>query len=238
MRNSDVFLGVFSEIERWLRKQLRAERSVPFYQLVERASSRDPRVRHFRYDLKEFADLRNAIVHERSDSHVIAEPNEHAVETFSQIRDALIRPSKLIPQFQKPVATRRAQDPISRALQDMHHGDFSQMPVIGAEGNVVGLLTARTIVRWLAVVSANGTPSMDTPIVEVLSHTRNPEHYLFLARSAPLHEAIERFESAAERDRDLDAILITHGGDPAQKLLGILTVFDLPDILDAAALRR
>ncbi len=106
-------------------------------------------------------------------------------------------------------------------------------------GDQAGEVTSETVVRWLASEVANDLVSlMDTPISAVLPHVEDGEHYCFLRRTASLHEALSEFESFATRGKDLDAILLTEAGRPDQKLLGILTVFDLPAVLDCLGLRR
>lgn len=75
MLNSERFLNAFNSIEHSLRKLAKKEKGTRFYKLVNIASEHYQIVQHFSNDLKEFADLRNAIVHERTDGHVIAEPN-------------------------------------------------------------------------------------------------------------------------------------------------------------------
>lgn len=237
MRNSDAFLDVFSELEKWLRSTAGADRSASFYKLVEQVSRAHAAVRRYKDDLKEYADLRNAIVHERTDSHVIAEPNDRALEDFRRIRTSLLQPPKVIPQFQRSVKLRAATEAIGGAVSDMRNGSFSQLPVL-LDGNVVALLTAETVVRWLASEVSNDVVSlMDTEIRTVLGHVEDKDHYCFLARGASLHEAISRFEDFTSRGKDLDAILITESGQADQKLLGILTVYDLPAILETLGLR-
>lgn len=238
MRTSDAFLTIFSDIEKWLRASVGAEKTTSFYQLVERTAESNRIVRRYKDDLKEYADLRNAIVHERSDGHVIAEPNERAVSNFERIKQALLQPPKVIPRFQMTVKTRTADESIGPALADMHEGSFSQLPIL-KNGRVVALLTSETVVRWLASELENDLVSLqETPIQEVLGHVEDEDHYCFLPRSASLHEVIARFEEFTARGKDLDAILITDAGQPDQGLLGILTVYDLPAILETLGLRR
>lgn len=238
VRNSDAFLTIFSEIEKWLRSSTGTDKSVPFYQAVDRIAATNPTMRRYRDDLKEFADLRNAIVHERGDGHVIAEPNDRALSDFQRIRNALLNPPKVIPTFQLAVKTRDVCEAVGRAVVDMRAGSFSQLPVLH-DGAVVALLTTETVVRWLASEVENDLVSlMDTPISKVLDHVEDEEHYCFLPRNATLHEAVVEFEAFASRGKTLDAILLTDAGRPNQRLLGILTVYDLPVILDALGLRR
>lgn len=238
VRNSDAFLGIFSDVERWLRASAGADRGVPFYQLVDRTAALDPAVRRYRDDLKEFADLRNAIVHERGDGRVIAEPNERALADLQRIRSALREPPKVIPLFQREVKSREAADRVGHAVADMRTGSFSQLPVL-RNGTVIAVLTSETVVRWLASEVENDLVSlMDTDIGALLDHVEDKEHYCFLPRTASLHEAMTQFESFASRGKTLDAILVTDAGKPNQKLLGILTIYDVPVILESLGLRR
>jgi CBS domain-containing protein len=238
MTNSDKFLQTFSVLESWLRKQTSATRSASFYELVERVAGADQAVRRYKDDLKEFADLRNAIVHERTDGHVIAEPNERAVTDFDRIRKALLNPPTVIPKFQLTVRSRDVNESVGTAVTDMSAGAFSQLPVLSS-GRVIGLLTTETVVRWLASELCNDLVSLqETTIDKVLPHVEDRDHYCFLPRTATLLHALSRFEDFASRGKDLDAILISHDGKPEQQLLGILTVYDLPSILESLGLRR
>lgn len=238
MRNSEAFLETFSDIEKWLRTSLGADKTVPFYQLVERKAAKSRIVSQYKDDLKEYADLRNAIVHERSDGHVIAEPNDRAVKDFDRVKVALLQPPKVIPKFQMVVKSRTADEFIGSALADMREGSFSQLPVL-KNGSVVELLTSETVVRWLASGLANESVSLqETSIQTVLRHVEDNDHYCFLQRNASLHEVVAKFEEFTSRGKKLDAILITDAGNPDQKLLGILTVYDLPSVLETLGLRR
>lgn len=237
MRTSDRFLTIFSELEKYLRASGNADKTSSFYQLVERNAATNSVVRRYKDDLKEYADLRNAIVHERTDGHVIAEPNERALTDFERIRTAILSPPKVVPQFQRQVKTRETCESIGHAVTDMQMGSFSQLPILN-DDKVVDLLTSETVVRWLASEMGNELVSLkDTAISSVLVHVEDAENYCFLPRNASLHEAVSCFEDFTARGKDLDAILITDGGKPDQSLLGILTVYDLPAILETLGLR-
>ena len=238
MANSDTFLAIFSELESWMRQQTDADRSTPFYRLIDRASQNNRAIGRYRDDLKEFADLRNAIVHERSDGHVIAEPNARALADFQRIRNALIVPPMVLPMFSSTVVVRAASDSVGVAVTDMRFGSFSQLPIL-SEGKVVALLTAETIVRWLATELKSDIASpWETKLSAVIGHAEHTDHFCFLSRRSTLLDALFQFEDFSARGRTLDAILISEGGKPEQKLLGILTIFDLPAILEALGLQR
>lgn len=238
MARSELFLKSFSALENHLRSRTNCDRTVPFYQVVEKAANRLPAVRRLQDDLKEFADLRNAIVHERTDGHPIAEPNDRAVRDIRRLESLLLAPSKVIPAFQVAVESVEASKPISDAVTTMRRRRFSQLPVIDA-GRFLGLLTANTVARWLGSEAKDEIVSLtETPVRDVLEHTEDPDHFLFLGREATLFDVLDRFDAFEAKGKRLDAALVTHTGNPNETLLGIITVWDVPKILKVLGLGR
>lgn len=233
MSQSEPFLKAFANLEKWLRQLTNSERAIPFYQVVDRAAERDAAARRYRDDLKEFADLRNAIVHERTDGHPIAEPNARVVEDIQRLEALLTSPPKVIPFFQRKVVSAEDNWPLSRAVKLMEARTFSQLPVTSSN-RFVALLTANTITRWLGAKAGDDIVSInETTVAEVLNHTEDSENHVFFGRHASLFDALAKFDDFEERGKPLDAILITHGGKATDSLLGIITVYDVPKILRA-----
>lgn len=231
MSNSDTFLKSFSAIEKHLRSRTGTDRSLPFYQLVEKASTSMPEVKRHWDDLKEYADLRNAIVHERSDSHVIAEPNERAVQDIRRIESLILKPPTVIPLFQNQVHSLENSSSIGQAVSLMHKHSFSQIPITKS-GSFLALLTANTITRWLGAQVADFVFSVDeTTIAEVLKYTEDPMNHTFLSRGSTLFQVLECFDDFERRGKRLEAILITEKGKKSEALLCILTVYDFPKVL-------
>jgi len=231
MLNSERFLQAFANIERWIRRITNCEKSVPFFQIVALAAERDPAVRWYQNDLKEFADLRNAIVHERTDGHPIAEPNSQAVKEIERMEAILTSPPKVLPLFRKEVVGVEFDDPVSRALAFMKTRAFSQLPV-KRSGRFFGLLSANTVARWLGASVRDEIVSLtETKVGEVLAHTEDPENYVFLNGESSLFDVLTKFDDFESRGKPLDAILLTQSGKSGEQLLGIITVFDVPKIM-------
>jgi hypothetical protein len=87
MTYSGRFLNASAPIEKHLRTIVDGERYVTFAALVDKASAGSAVVRRYRDDLREYGDLRNAIVHERSDGYPIAEPHANVVAPSARGRD-------------------------------------------------------------------------------------------------------------------------------------------------------
>jgi predicted transcriptional regulator len=236
--NADRFLTLFSEVEKYLRDNASLDRWTSFSELLSIASRKNKLVGRYHKDLKEFADLRNAIVHERTDHHVIAEPNDRAVRDFSHIRSMLLSPPKVIPKFLRDVLVKQAEDSVGSAVVAMRSASFSQVPIVSRE-KIIAVLTPDAVSRWLAHELSNDLVSLlDTSIAEVLPHTEDPEHYAVVSHKASLVEVLDIFEDFASRGRALNAVLVSPTGRPQLPLVGILTVYDLPAVLSELKVNR
>ncbi|NMA55086.1 MAG: CBS domain-containing protein [Firmicutes bacterium] len=224
------FLNAFCQIEEALRNLARASKGERFYSLVHKCTHKDKFISRYADDLREFADLRNAIVHERCDGEPIAEPHQKTVLQIEKIRDHLIAPPTVEPAFFRKVAFCQPSDPISEASKIMLENSFSQIPIY-AQGQCRGLLTTETIARWLADRFQSPSGPLGEESVEAVAQFREHEdNYVLVPRRATLVEVLDHFDSFAKRGRNLDAIIITTSGHQAEQPLGIITVFDLPEI--------
>lgn len=110
--------------------------------------------------------------------------------------------------------------------------ELSQIPVY-RNGVFVGLLTSDTVARWAGANVKEELVGFDAPVGEVLSHKEKIEKYAFITRQTTVFEVIEAFDVHTRRGERLSALLITHGGRESEKLLGIVTVYDLPKAMKA-----
>ncbi len=228
--NSDRFLSAYNQIDHRLRQLARQNKETRFYSLVDTVSKTDPIVKRYKFDLKEYADLRNAIVHERTDGHVIAEPNNRAVKSIETIANMLTNPPKVIPFFKCEAHILSVGDPVAKAVKIMFERSFSQMPVYDTHA-FEGLLTTNTITRWLGANVGEDIFSLaETTVSQVLGYAEDKDDFLFLKKDSTLFEILEGFEKFDAKGKRLEAILITQNGKPTEKLLRIITIWDLPKI--------
>ena len=192
-------------------------------------------IRSYKDDLKEYADLRNAIVHERSGGSIIAEPNDYVVDRIERIAAVLEKPPTVIPEFQIKVTTIKDSDSIAKALKLILKQSFSQVPVMKS-GKFTALLTANTITRWLGASVAEDVFSLsETTIEQVLTFTEDKKNYAFIGRNTTMFKALELFGESEKEGKHLDALLITQNGKKPEKIMGIITVSDLPTIFQELA---
>jgi predicted transcriptional regulator len=230
------FVAHFNSIQAFLKKQVpdsdKKERWDEFVRLIEwyrknhKGWGRDYEV------LKAFAALRNVIAHEERepDKHLFI-PSAEALNRIEQIRERLEHPLKVIPMFKRPVVTVQLSDTVEKPLTITYAESFSQLPVY--DGKLFrGLLTENGITRWLSHIVAKGKPEVDLRCIlvsEMLNEEETRPNHEFISREMYVSDLIQRFAE----NPGLEATLITSTGSKDEKLLGIVTQWDILEAMQA-----
>lgn len=233
-KNAEQFLDSFVAIERELRKSTKAGPQDSFYHLVEVASHLSAVVRRFAHDLRQFCDLRNAIVHTRSvDKRFLAEPLDSTVTAIRRLEGQILQPPKVESVFLREVLVVSPRDSVARAVSLMSQNWVSQLPVVD-NGSVADVVSSQTITRWLgAKVTEDVLSLSENTVKETLPFKEPGELFKFVSRTAPLVECLDMFAKYEDEGQELAAILVTQSGKVREQLLGIMTVSDMPIILKA-----
>ncbi|MCK9222094.1 MAG: CBS domain-containing protein [Limnochordia bacterium] len=221
--NADVFLATFHQIERHLARIVNSKRHESFGRLVGLASSKSAVVRAYADDLREYADLRNAIVHQRTEpERVIADPLPETVEHIQKIRDALVRPLNVYPLFKIDVETLDVNDPMGKVFDFVVRKDYSKFPVYDRGSKYCGFITEKEITRWVAQAQFGSMQQLkEAPVKEVLSFIDCDNSAAFIPPDTTAYDAREIF--AGRDGKTLRALLISERGLSTDPLLGIIT---------------
>jgi len=231
MSNANTFLSLYNKTDHFLKEQLNIDRNRSFSRMLDEASESSTLVRRYRQTLKQFGQLRNAIVHEYRDGEIIAEPTENAVEEFQQIYQKLTRPERVLSVVGTSVVCLKKDESIEQAINLMNKHDYSQIPVIDDSG-FIGMFTSGMLLKTLGEHQRDvSTDFMLFRMDEVLKYNDRFRQVKFLARTATVYDVLEIFEETALKDHQIDAILITESGDSHQMPIGIITDSDLPELL-------
>lgn len=112
----------------------------------------------------------------------------------------------------KPVTTVRNTDPIGACLEVMREKGFTYLPVVDADGRVVGTLDEWALIE--AIRAQEGLIDLDKPAADHMTADGLPT----IAANASLDDAARQLKRARR-----SALLIVADGRPT----GILTAFDL-----------
>jgi CBS domain-containing protein len=225
---SERFISAFSRLEDELRRITGSTTHESFTFMLDHASRSSTAFAHYRDDLREFAELRNAIVHRRIGDQPIAEPHPDIVAQIESIADIVTQAPTLKDHFSKHVATCSPQDNVKHVLELFLKGKFNQAPVYNGK-RLVGLLTSDAISLWLAdTYSSSDWANPLTKVQALLTYTSTKDDYVVLRGSQNIFDALEAFDTAYERGRHLKAIILTEDGSVNLPPLGIITMVEVP----------
>lgn len=228
LSNAERFLNAFSAVEHEMERVLKLKDHRPFYELIDKSSRLNPVIERYRFDLKEYGELRNAIVHDRAGGEVIAEPNDTVVAHIEHISRLLLEPPRVAPLFLKEVLALAADDSIARAIRELSRMSYTQVPVIEG-GETTCLLTSNMIVKWMGLsLAENSFDIENTTLQDVVIRVGNEDNYEVVSVNKSLFEIPDLFYHWQQQGKKLEAVLITQNGDLSEPLLGIITNRDLP----------
>lgn len=225
MNRSELFLISFNRIEKWLRKQLDFPSNMGVSEMIRRMKKKtDFPITDFEYDLVEFSQLRNAIVHNKIEKDfIIAEPNQWAVDRILEIEEKLMHPKTVQSYIGGKVKVFEATIPLKEILHIIVEKEYSQFPIY-QNGKFRGLITTRGLGMWFAKHFDVAVTMLDVyTALDILDADTKRDAVRFLKPSDYEFKAISLFKDNPR----LEAILITEDGRGNSKLLGIISPKDL-----------
>jgi len=223
MSNAESFLNAYARIEKRMNILCHTTRYTPFNQLLDKCIHHKIISMNFQ-NLREYHELRNAIVHMRGkDTEIIAEPSDSVTRDIERIADLLEEDDNIMNYVSKHVKCLASNDTIIHAYEIMSSLQTSKLPIYD-DGEFKGILTIEEIAKW----AINGKEK--ELIKDILTSKKN-ERVLFLSSTSSVQNAIRAFEKSLNTGYILLAIIVTKKGNTHEAPLGILTVADLAKIL-------
>lgn len=233
MSNSAEFISIFNKLEKYFKDQVDDGARKPFYSLIGTLKHSNSNVRYYYVKLKEYADLRNAIVHERIDGRVIAEPNEYAIKELQTIYEKITLSPKVVEVCAHSVKTLEISDSLSSALALMNKHGFSQVPIYD-KGKYAGMLNSIAISCWMSGVMSDGMIDISKIMIsDVLSYTRKSRVTLFKAKDLDVYEVLDVYKAYAILPERIDAIIVTETGSESEEPITIVTDHDMLKMIES-----
>lgn len=228
MQNAERFLTAYNRIDHTMQEIVGAKHYISFSRLLDQTKKNNSLIRKYEEDLRSYAELRNAIVHNRTSlEYVIAEPHIEVVEKIEKIDKKLAQPQFVGQLFKKRVHTFQLNDSLKDILDVIKRKKFSQFPVYEGK-EFKGLVTTIGITNWLAtMMDVAHFPKQIPTLAEILNHEENTQNYQFISSSRTVYDVEEIFKHSVSRGKRLEVLLITEHGRPHQKLIGIVSPIDI-----------
>ncbi len=229
---AERFLQSFRLLEARVHLLAHVGSEVPFGAALKLACEHSPELRRYQGELRHFAALRNAIVHEPYvGGEPIADPRADTIMQLEDVVRAVLAPPSALSVLKDPVVVASPHMRLKDAAGLMLDANFSQLPVVDG-GRVMDVLTSTAVARYLTqVVFADSTADDAVEVGAVVPYDQDREFALELGGATAL-TVVEDFEKREEGGHLLSAVCLVEEG--SQGLLGIATVYDLPALINAA----
>lgn len=233
--NSDRFISAYNQLDKYMERNLGGDRgNTTYYHRVNAMASRNATFRKRKELLHSFGELRNAIVHDfgRNSIEIIAEPHLAHVEVFEKILHEVMDPPNALEKLavkRQDIFALKPEDLALTAIQKMTRENYSYLPLLSND-QLVGVFSEESVFAYLSehgsMDLSKGLKIKDFQAYTKLDAHRN-EAFQFASRLETVADLEERLRSVKEGDKRLEVIFITERGKSSEKLLGMVTIWDL-----------
>lgn len=232
---SEEFMEMFNEIHDYM-KEINNDSEGSFADLLN-DNNNDWIIKQNKSFLDKVRKIRNTLVH---NNKVVSIPSDYTYETLKEIRDVIFSPPKVDGFLNKEILVKEKNSSIIETIKLMKRNNYSQIPIVDIDEKYFDLLTNNTVARWIGDLEDEGGGRLimnDTPVEEVLAYKENEEVSEFISKNSKLTDLIEKYNDIVEEGKKFSGFLITETGKSTQKLLGIITGWDIPDIYQNVNIR-
>lgn len=232
--NSDMFLAIYNELDKHMRRELKTNDKETHTSLIIRIAEKNRAFSRYKEDLISFAKLRNAIVHNpyKKDAEPIAEPHSIIVKKFEQIKEDVINPPIALYTIairSESIYTTTMDAIALDVIKEMSRKTYTHVPVI-EEGKFHGVFSENTIFSYIAatedvLIEKDAKVKEFSDFIPIERH--ESELFVFIPRNTLVIEIEDIFQSQLERGKRLSAVFITETGKSTEKILGMITAWDI-----------
>ncbi|WML49893.1 hypothetical protein RCG23_08465 [Neobacillus sp. PS3-34] len=224
---SERFEVAFNQIHEKLKNLVKFAENDHFLELLHRARNQHSSIRHYFDDLKSYARLRNALVHERSKANFyIAEPHTEVVEQIERIAVFLSTPPSITSIASAKVKTYEADEEVKDVLQDMQKYSFTQFPIYN-NGQFSFLLTEGGMRSYFTSRLKGNTIDLSGQKLKDIRPCENTNTVKFVSKKMNIFELEDLFEERVQKGDKLEAVIITENGSEKEMPIGLISPWDL-----------
>lgn len=180
-------------------------------------------------------EVRNLIQHQpKVNDETPVLPSQGMLDVLKDAIDLVENPPRIsaIQINRSDIYSCEIGDAVLPAMQAMADKSYTHIPILEG-GRVKGVFSENTLLSYILDQKIVGIeePTIFADIEQYLpieSHVS--ETFSFIPRDALISEAKQRFDEALREGKRLGMLFVTNSGKSTEKLLGILTVWDVAGI--------
>lgn len=234
MTRAEEYRIEFNKLETMLKKRANARSEESISSVVSSLVNihKDRVVRQFERDIRQFIELRNAIVHQSTD-RAIAEPYEETVTALRQLVVNIEQPKTAWDIATTELIKVGLDDNLSEVVRQMAQMHITSLPIV-EDKRVIGFVSESTVVKIVDKAFEHGGALIDEAKIKDVAYDKpygdDSDVYAFVTRKVTVYEIEDMFNNAIKKGQRLLAVLVSDKGDASATPLGIITAWDLHKI--------
>ena len=230
---SDEFLDIYNDLDNYMRKELHVEVYVEHSTLLRRMGEKSRIFSDCFSDLKMFSELRNMIVHNpyRRDADPYIEPHKYVVDRYREIKEMVMHPPKAmsIAVSGNAIFCAKLMDSVQEIMKVMVDKNYTHVPIMEGD-KMIGVFSENTLLSYVVgtrdcIITSDATVGDFVGFLAFDKHMN--EYFEFLPRNTLVTDVQEVFDAGLKRGKRVAVVYITEKGQAGEKLLGMLTPWDI-----------
>lgn len=225
----EEFLDLYKRLEEALEERYRnAKRR---YSSVVFEFSKDEESAPVRDKLDVCRELRNLVTHNANlGGEPVAVPSAPVVEAMREVLEFVQRPPLALEYATRGDQVMKANlnQKVLRLMEVMDKNGYSHIPVL-KDGAFLGVFSVGSVFQYQLKTGGRAlTPDVTLADLErYLDLKEHMENYEFVPKNATYLSVRRTFEKVRGRNKRVSVIFITETGKPGERLLGMLTPWDV-----------
>lgn len=176
--------------------------------------------------LKTCNHVRNILSHGKQENFII--PTPYLIQRLDKIIQIFTKTAWDIST--KNIYFKRISDLLLPTIKDMKEKIYTHVPILDDNNLLVGVLSESSVFNYIAnqeEIILDLRNSKISDLINELNIKRSNESFEFVPRNMPMIELKDIFYKKIENKERLGAIFVTENGKTSEKILGIITSWDM-----------
>lgn len=230
---------LFIELEKIIKKKceavgIKTDKDTTTDEQIRELSKKNNVVRKYLDDLLTIKKVRNINSHDRNNkTEYVVCPNPEMNIRLKRIIDEIENPPPIygseICIKRQSMYTKTKNDTIESTIRDMVDKTYTYVPIL-ENGVIIGVFSESTL---LDIINKDGIIDVDkdTTFSEIFDYLKienhSTEEFDFVSRNTSVYDVEDKFKDYFKRQKRLGCIYITENGRSSEKVLGMLTAWDV-----------
>lgn len=232
--NSEKFLTTYNELDKYMREYLNESGHSSHSDLINKMAKVNKVFNANEYNLRSFANLRNAIVHNPNEkfANPIAEPHDFIVKRYEEIKNKVMNPPKALDTIaikRDNIFTASLNSKALEIMEQMNKNIFTHVPIVDND-ILVGVFSENTVFSYIVknqevLIDSEMLIKEFAEYIPINNH--GSESFKFVSRETLVIDIEGIFQEGIKDNKRISAVFITENGNENEKLLGMLTAWDV-----------